>query len=400
MKKRIMMVMPVMKGGGAERVASLLMNEFHRCGYEVSFVLTSCKAEEVVRTDLDEEIPLILLQEQLNKKKGTIDIWMKVLRVISSALCKPFEKAGIDVPAYFAYLSFISQYRKEITYLSQVMEKDSDLTVITFLQPSIPMVALAGKGLPNKIIFSERGNPDRLMKQRYGKNFVEKYYGEISKVVFQTNDAKKAYPANIASKGVIIPNPIKEYLPEPYVGERNKYITTFCRISLQKNLPMLVNAFALLHEEYPEYILKIIGDTFNEEGEIVKKNLEKQIKDLGIEQNVMFLPFCKNVHEEIIKDAMYVNSSDYEGMSNAMLEAMAIGMPVVCTDCPIGGAKDIIKHEVNGILVETGNREDMYCGMKRIVESQKFANELSQEAVKIRDELALIRIAKQWMELC
>ena len=394
-----MMVMPVMKGGGAERVASLLMNEFHRCGYEVSFVLTSCKENEVVRTDLDKDIPLILVQEQLEKKKGIIDIWMKILRVISSVLCKPFEKAGIDVPAYFAYLSFISQYRKEIAYLRQIMERDSELTVITFLQPSIPMVALAGKGLSNKIIFSERGNPERLMKHRYGKKFVEKYYSEITNAVFQTENAKNAYPRNVVEKGVIIPNPIKGNLPETYLGERNKNITTFCRISLQKNLPMMVEAFYRLHKDHPEYRLRIIGDTFNEEGERVKKALVKQIQVKGIEEAVEFLPFSKNVHENILKDAMYVNSSDYEGMSNAMLEAMAIGMPVVCTDCPIGGAKAIIENNVNGFLVDVNDAEGMYIAMKEIIENSEKAKHLSINAAKLKEELSLENIAKRWMEL-
>ena len=388
-----MMVMPVMKGGGAERVASLLMNEFHRCGYHVEFILTSSKLDEVVRADLNEEIPLILLPEQLHKER-------KLLRMVSSVLCKPFEKVGKDVPAYFAYLSFVSQYKGEIRWLREKMKEDPELTVISFLPPSIPMVVLAAKGLPNKILFSERGNPERLMKKRYGKKFIEKYYGKIAKAVFQTEDAKNMYPENVSGKGVIIPNPIKENLPKAYEGKRNNYITTFCRISLQKNLPVLVDAFAKLHEEFAEYVLKVIGDTFNEEGEMVKRHLEQKIQEYGIEENVVFLPFSTNVHEEIIADAMYVNSSDYEGMSNAMLEAMAIGMPVVCTDCPIGGAKEIIKNEVNGMLVKIGDDNDIYKAMRRIISSEKFANELSKEAIKIREELSLEHIAKRWMELC
>ena len=387
------MVMPVMKGGGAERVASLLMNEFHRCGHEVKFLLTSSKQEDVVRTDLNEEIPLVFLQEQKR------DVFAKGLRVFSSIICHVFEALKKPVPGYFAYLSFISQYGSEIKQLRQMMKENPDLTVITFLQPSIPMVVLAAKDLPNKIIISERGNPERLMKKRYGQKFIEKYYSRVNTAVFQTIEAKNAYPTNIGENGVVISNPIKSDLPEPFMGERNKNIITFCRISLQKNLPVLIEAYALLHKEHPEYRLRIIGDALNEEGIAVQKAIEKQIQELKLEEAVDFLPFSSNVHEEILEDFMYVNSSDYEGISNAMLEAMAIGMPVVCTDCPIGGARATIQNEVNGMLVPVGDSEAMYQAMKKVIEDRLLKEKLSLNAVKVRKELSIENISRQWMEL-
>jgi glycosyltransferase involved in cell wall biosynthesis len=161
------------------------------------------------------------------------------------------------------------------------------MNVITFLQPSIPMVVLAAQNLPNRIIISERGNPERLMKKRYGKRFIEKYFRSIDVAVFQTEDAKNKYPVNVQEKGVVIPNPLKEGLPQPYTGERNKTISTFCRISKQKNLPLLVHAFALLHKEHPEYSLRIIGDTLNEEGILVQKELENDIKKAVEERELL-----------------------------------------------------------------------------------------------------------------
>lgn len=384
------MVMPVMKGGGAERVASLLMNEFHRCGHDVEFVLTSSTPEEVVRTDLSEEIPLVLLQEHALRKG---------LRVVSSIICRIFEVCKKPVPAYAAYLSFISEYGREIKQLRQKLKENPNLTVIAFLQPSIPMAVLAARGLPNRVIISERGNPERLMIKRYGEKFIQKYYSQISAAVFQTREAQEAYPANVSEKGVVISNPIKSDLPEPYTGERNKNITTFCRISLQKNLPMLIEAYSLLHQDYPEYKLRIIGDALNKEGKEVQRAIHEQTKQLELEDDVEFLPFSSNVHEDILEDFMYVNSSDYEGISNAMLEAMAIGMPVVCTDCPIGGAHATIQHEVNGMLVPVGDVQAMYLAMKQIIEDEELAQRISSNAAKLRETLSLENIAKQWMEL-
>jgi glycosyltransferase involved in cell wall biosynthesis len=237
------------------------------------------------------------------------------------------------------------------------------------------------------------------MKKRYGKHFIEKYYTRADKAVFQTVEAKAVYPKHVADKGLVIENPIKRDLPESYHGERNKVITTFCRISEQKNLPVMIDAFAKLYKEYPEYTLRIIGDAPNEEGVRVRNQIVEQMKRLGIESAVEMVPFMDRVHEAIINDAMYVNSSDYEGMSNAMLEAMAIGMPVVCTDCPIGGAHAAIQHGENGLLVPVKDSQALYMAMKQIVEDEEFSKKLSENAAKIREKLSLENIANQWMEL-
>lgn len=393
------MVMPVMKGGGAERVASLLINEFHSRGIHTEFLLTSCKPEDVIRTDLKDEIPLLFLSDKLPEKSMFFSIRMNILKIYSSFFSKIFEKLNKSVPAHFAYFSFVCQYQQEINALREILKQNPDLIVITFLQPTIPMVLLAAKGLPNRIIISERGNPNRLIKSRYGYNFIKKYYKRVQKAVFQTGDAKAVYPDNVSGKGTVISNPIKAGLPQPYHGDRNKNITTFCRISKQKNLPVLIDAFSKLHLEHPDYILRIIGDASNKEGEEVLAYITKQIGDLKLSDNVKIEPFMKNVHENIIKDAMYVSSSDYEGISNSMLEAMAIGMPVVCTDCPIGGAKATIKDGENGLLVPIKDADALYMGMKKVIEDKTLADKLSHNAAKLRDELSLDKITDRWIEL-
>lgn len=397
MNKKVLMVMPVLKGGGAERVASILTNEFYKNGYTCEFLLTSCNRDEVISRDLDENIPVLILRDFF--KNSVADVLYKFLRVFSSVLCKPLETTKKSVPSFFSYLSFVANYHKEIDALKEILKKSPDATVVTFLQPSIPMVLLAGRKTKNRIVISERNDPKRLMKHRYGYKFIKKYYQRADAVIFQTEDAKNTYPENIASKGTVIFNPIKENLPERYMGERNKNITTFCRISYQKNLPLLVEAFSNIHKEYEDYRLRIIGNTQNEDDEKALKEIKVLIEELKIADFVDFEPFSLNVHKEIIEDAVYVNSSDYEGMSNAMLEAMAIGMPVVCTDCPIGGAKAVIKDGENGILVPVGDSEALAEAIKKVISEVELSEKLSKNAVKIKDELSLENIAKKWMEL-
>lgn len=399
MGKQVMMVISMMRGGGAERVSSLLMNEFHKSGHEVEYVLTSSTADEVIRTDLDQEISLTILKEHPVKESVFQKVKMKGIRIYSSVFCHIYEKLKKPVPSHFAYLSFVCQYWKEIQQLRNKMKANPELIVIAFLQPSIPMVLLAARGLPNKIIISERDNPERLMKKRYGRPFVEKYYIRADRVVYQTQDALDTYPTCVSQKGIVIPNPIKGNLPVPFKGERNKTITTFCRISKQKNLLVLIDAFAMLHKEHQEYKLKIIGDANNEEGIAVRNHAFKRIEELGIKDFVSWCPFSAEVHKDVIGDAMYVNSSDFEGMSNAMLEAMAIGMPVVCTDCPIGGARAMIQNEDNGMLVPVGDARAMYEAMKKVVEDKELAHRISENASEIRGKLSLENIAKRWMEL-
>ena len=398
--KKVMLILPHMVGGGAERVASLLMNSFAANGYKTEMVLTSDRKNEVVRHELDDNTELTLLPEIL--KGDPIKDKIKygvLLKAFAQVFCNLFELFRRPVPADFAKASLYVQYHREIAWLKDKLSAEPDCVVIAFLQPAIPIALLAARGLPNKVIFSERCDPYRLMAKRYGRKFIEKYYRRADAAVFQTTYARDAFPKHIAKKGVVIPNPIRTGLPEPWDGEREKTVSTFCRISLQKNLPLLVEGFAEFRKKCPDYRLRIIGDAPNEEGRAVMEALQKQIADLSLKDAVEFVSFRQDVHNLILKDAMYVNSSDYEGISNAMLEAMAIGLPCVCTDCPVGGARATIRNGENGLLVPVGDPEALSCAMRRVAEDPALAGTLSKNAAALREELSLEKIAKRWMEL-
>lgn len=96
---------------------------------------------------------------------------------------------------------------------------------------------------------------------------------------------------------------------------------------------------------------------------------------------------------------MFVSSSSFEGLSNSMLEAMAIGLPTICTDCPCGGARMIIINGVNGILVPNGDKDALAQAMAQVADDSKLAAYLSKNAMKIREDLSIKKIARLWEKL-
>jgi glycosyltransferase involved in cell wall biosynthesis len=207
--------------------------------------------------------------------------------------------------------------------------------------------------------------------------------------VFQTQEERDYYTW-LKCPTAVIPNPVKEDLPAPFTGERRHEIVNFCRLNKQKNIPLLIGAFEKLLREYPDYTLRIYGRGDE------KDNLVALTREKGLEDSVFFEDFASDVHDRIRDAAMYVCSSDFEGLSNSMLEAMAIGLPCVCTDCEGGGARMMIQDGKNGLLTPIGDEEALYQAMKKLADDPAFAARLGREAANVRQELSIYQIADRW----
>lgn len=241
-----------------------------------------------------------------------------------------------------------------------------------------------------KIIVSERNDPNIV-----GGTFLKKHirnfaYLFCSHLVCQTYDAKEYFPAVIQKKTTVILNPIKGNIPFADKKNKKKEVVTFCRLHKQKNLELLIDSFIIFSEEHPGWVLSIYGD--GPEKESIKNYIDNKKHD-----NIINLfPATSDIHSIASQASMFVSSSNYEGLSNSMLEAMAIGLPTVCTDCPIGGAKMVIDNYVNGVLVPVNDRIAMAKAMATIADSDEIANKLSNNAVLIRNILKEDRIIEQW----
>lgn len=343
--------------GGAERVISLIANYCAKYNLEVQVITLS--TEEVIYP---------------------IDNKIKHLH-IKRTIKKPFH-----------IIERIPKIRKAI--------KDSDI-IVSFIWWNNICTILASLFLNKKIIISDRNDTESELKKYFNNPLIRKFaeilikflYRFATKVVFQTADAQNFYPNAIQKKSVVIPNPIVPYLPERYTGIRRKEIVAMCRLERQKNIKMMIDAYALLVQDYPEFTFIIYG-----EGEL-RWELEEYIENLSLKDKIFLPGFQKAIHERVVDIYMYVSSSDYEGISNSMLEALGMGLPSVVTDCPVGGARMFIKQNENGILVPVGNTQAMYEGMKKIIEDDEFREKISNNAIKIREEISVDIICKKWLDL-
>lgn len=275
----------------------------------------------------------------------------------------------------------------------KIMRQYPHATVLCFSKKTIYVVAIASLFTKNRIVFSERNDPYSSPEERVRRIIRDWAFRRADACVFQTPDARDYFPKVVRDKGVIIPNPINSDLPKRYEGIRDKVIVAAGRLAPQKNFSMLIKAFALLHDDFPEYKLIIYG----------RGPLEDELKTLanklGIAEFVCFPGFSDNIYQDMLKCAVYVSSSDYEGMSNSMLEAMAMGIPSVVTDCPIGGARMVIKDGVNGVLVPVGDEISMSKALNMVLSNDAFAGSIGRAAYELREELPIEKIADKWLEV-
>jgi glycosyltransferase involved in cell wall biosynthesis len=218
--------------------------------------------------------------------------------------------------------------------------------------------------------------------------------------VFQTPDAMSFFNKKFQNKGKVILNPISEQYINPNWDintniERKKEIVTVGRITSQKNHLLLFEVFNEIQLKYPEYVLKLYGDIQDND---VYEKLKQYISDNKLENSIIFMGLKSNPGDYIKDASMFVLSSDYEGMPNALMEAMVLGVPSISTDCPCGGPKMVIENLKNGILVPVGDKKTMAEAMEYIITHEREADIMGNEAKKLIEQVEPDKICGQWME--
>ena len=253
-------------------------------------------------------------------------------------------------------------------------------------------VTLAMLGTKIPVVVSERNNPWVMPDKKISRIARRLAYPFVRGLIFQTKKAASFFPASQQKKGIVLPNPLEAgRLPDVYEGERQKVVISAGRLEKQKNFQLLIRAFALFHKKHPDYRLEIYG-----EGSL-RQELESLAAELLPEGSWKLPGQVSDLAQQLGRAELFALSSDYEGVPNVLIEAMAVGAPSVSTDCAPGGAAELIENGKNGILVDVGDAEALAEGLCRFAEDPALAKENAREAVKIRQRLDADRVCRDWL---
>lgn len=324
--------------GGASKVMSLLMNDYARSGWNVTYVV-----RDVFQAyPLDSRINTIQLGE--NPK--------------------------------FSHVFFLKWLRKYIK------ENKPNIAVSFLVVPNV-ITLLAAAGTSTKVIISERNDP-RTYSHIY-KMLIRLIYPLADRMVFQTERAKSYYSKQMQKKGVIIRNPISV---NAFAVKPNKKIVSAGRLEPQKNQKMLISAFSQLVKDYPEYKLYIYGEG------ALRGELEAQVRELDLQESVFLPGNVTDIHERFSDAEFFVLPSNFEGLSNMLLEAMMMGLPCISTNC--AGSDEVITDHTNGILIPVGGQDELLHAMQEVVENANLRNRLAQNAKASANEYVVPIVIKKW----
>ncbi|PIZ34361.1 MAG: glycosyltransferase family 4 protein [Alphaproteobacteria bacterium CG_4_10_14_0_8_um_filter_37_21] len=362
-KHNISLVISTMRSGGAERVMSKLANYFASKGHNVTLITFVPPSEKPFYT-LDERITQLPLN-QLNFNES------KLIR--------------------------LKNIVKSLFTLRSTFKKRSPDVVISFMETVNVATLLAGYKLGIPTIVSERIDPKYhilypIKIQKLFNKLRCSLYHCASALVAQTQSALDFFPKSIQDHAVIIPNPVNTPEYKNYaVSEDVQHIIAVGRLCIQKDHVTLIKAFAKLQEKYSTLKLTIYGEGPE------RANLEKLILDLNL-TDCIFLPgTTADIDQKLFKSDMFVFPSLYEGFPNALCEAMAIGLPVIGSDC--SGNVDVIQHNDNGIIFKQKDVDGLYDQMLILVKDLSLRKHLSIQAQKISIDYSEDKIYSKWDRL-
>ena len=343
---KITFVTATLTSGGSERVMSIVANKMQERGYEVEIV---CLNDQIVFYPINEGIKITHVEVEAGTKLLPKKLWW-------------FRK-------------YIQQNKPDI--------------VVAFMVSVYTVTLLALMGVDVPIISSVRNDPaySNLRKKITRKLLLSR----STHVVVQTQNIKKYFSKKIQQMTTVIYNPVNEKVFELQPVDKENRIISVGRFHPQKDQKMMIDAFAKIADEYKEWKLVIFG-----EGPL-RNSLELRIQKYGLQERILLPGKTKDVFNELNKSKVFCFSSVYEGMSNALVEAICVGLPIVTTK--VSGTEEFIKDGENGFIVNIHDTDAMAIALEKVLGDEslrkQFAEKNKAQAIKFETNT----IVNQWEDL-
>lgn len=359
---RITLVISSLGAGGAEKILSLMANYWAVRGQAITLItLDSANTDFYPTNPLINRISLSLMKTSSSIWAGIHNNLLRLKRL----------RQGIIVSRPDVILSFGDQ-----------------MNILTLL---------AARGLKTPVIVSERTDPSRHYIGGLWSLLRRWVYPFAHAVVVQSETVSRWINAFVNKNRIyVIPNPV--YPPKPVSVDIKKTlpdginIVAMGRLGPEKGFDILLDAFAQCAVKYKHWRLTILGEG------IERGRLEHQAEMLGVAHLVSF-PGRLREPVSILRQAdLFVMSSRYEGFPNALLEAMACGLPVISFDCP-SGPREIIRPGEDGILVPPESVSALAEAMEQLMLDEDLRKKLGTRAREVIQRFGIDKVMKMWDEV-
>lgn len=339
--------------------------------------MASGGAERVVAT----------LANKLIAKDICVEIWLYYGTVLHY---------GLDDRISVKYLQMSSfSILKRASHIRSLLKAEKlkhNLVFVPFLSSILNISILANLTIGVPLVACERNNPYIKGNSCFRKFINQLPFLVADYCVFQTEAARKYYSKVRDKKCSIVPNPVSPSLHNWGGHVDPSKLISVCRLHKQKNISMTLDVISILKPRYHNIHIDIYG-----EGEL-RDEIESEISSRNLVHNVSLRGVSKDVPAILEEASIFISTSDYEGISNSMLEAMSVGMPIVCTDCPIGGAAYMLKDGA-GVLTPVKDAVAFAKAVAYLLDNTNRAEEMGQKA-KERVQLYTPEIiANQWLSI-
>lgn len=342
---RVFFIAANLNSGGAERVMSLLANQF---------------------IDNDYKVELIFLKKDIRFYPLHQNVKIKVAE----------NECGST--SLFKKLIWMRKYIKH--------NKPDAIFAFRIAVYSVTLISLLGFKVP--VIASERNDPR--FNSLAWKAIQAVFLPLANRFVVQTQQIKNYFPKFIQKKTDIIFNPVTELVFSLPSVPKEKRIISVGRLHSQKNQKMMIEAFARVSQQFPEWKLVIYGEGPE------RDSLERMIQNPRFKiQDKVFLPGrSENIIDELNKSEIFAFSSDYEGMSNAVVEAFCVGLPIITTK--VSGTEDFIKENKNGFLLERNDVDGMEKAMRKLMSDENLRKIIGENNRQQANIFKIEHIFQQW----
>ena len=287
-------------------------------------------------------------------------------------------------------LSKVKRILKRLYAMRKILKTLRPHKIISFVDEMNIATLLAGLGLKIPVVISERIDP-----RYHNINFISKIlrrflYPFSHKLVEQGEYISSFFPY-LKKRISVIPNSVlMQSSKKQFTGKLRKIITVG-RLAFQKDHETLLKAYAKTREQFPDCSLDFYGEGPE------KDILEALVKDLKIRDSVIFQGTAKDIQKKLLKADLFVFSSRFEGFPNALAEAMAVGLPVIASNCD--GNLELVEHEKNALVFPVGDVDKLAEHLSLLMSHSKKRVQLGNAARNSIKRFAPEKIYEMWDEI-